>query len=366
MKIALVSPYALNVFGGVQEQALAMSRELSSRGHEVLLIAPNNSDNAEYDTPAAVERFGSLLSLPANGSKAPLTLSPRAARQANRSVDAFTPDVVHFHEPFAPLVGWSVLRSHRYPSVATFHRSGGGPAVRLTKPLLSFLARGIDRSAAVSEMAKQTMGEASGLSPRVLFNGFELNRFTQVARAVPTSPQLVTIGRLEARKGVHVAIEAVLRHNESSQEQWHLNVIGDGPERLRLEELAGGASSISFLGAVRDEVKLQVLRESSLFVAPALFGESFGMVLLEAMASEVPVVVSDIDGYRQACGGHATLFTAGSPESLEASITSALESTSADDVAGALNHARGWSMATLIDQYEGLYREAVSAFRSAK
>jgi phosphatidyl-myo-inositol alpha-mannosyltransferase len=364
MKIALISPYALNIFGGVQEQTLAMSRELSRRGHEVLVVAPNSADRGTYDTPAEVLFFGPLLSLPANGSKAPLTLSPRAARHARRAVKTFSPDVVHFHEPFAPLVGWSVLRSHEYPAVATFHRSGDGPAVRLTRPLLRMLARGVDVSAAVSQMAKETMGKASGLSPNILFNGFEVERFTSVPREVPTESRLVTVGRLEERKGVHVVLDAVLRHNAESSVKWYLDIIGDGPERSRLEGRAKGDNAVRFHGALSEPEKMKILRKSSVFVAPALFGESFGMVLLEAMASEVPVVASDIDGYRQACDGNATLFPAGDVSALMRVLETALVSSSDQEVARARAHAATWSMSSLMDSYETLYAKAVEDFSS--
>ena len=160
MRIALISPYALSAHGGVQEQVLSMSRELSRRGHEVLVVAPDQRDVATYDTPARVERFGHLVRLPANGSRAPLTLSPLATRRSWFAVDQFKPDVVHFHEPFAPMIGWGTLRTHRAPSVATFHRSGDGPALRLTKPLLRAFAKDVDVAVAVSQSAATTIEHA--------------------------------------------------------------------------------------------------------------------------------------------------------------------------------------------------------------
>ena len=115
-RLTLVSPYALSVFGGVQEQVLAMSREWARRGVDVQIVAPDHDDLAIYDTPARVERFGARTTVPANGSRAPLTLSASAARAARAAVERFGPDVVHFHEPFAPLLGWSTLRAHDAPA----------------------------------------------------------------------------------------------------------------------------------------------------------------------------------------------------------------------------------------------------------
>ena len=168
-RVALVSPYALSAFGGVQEQILAMSRELSRRGVEVLVVAPDDTDATIYDTPARVVRFGKRLSLPANGSRAPLTLSLRASRSAHAAVRAFAPDVVHFHEPFAPLVGWSTLRAHDAPSVATFHRNGTGPALTLTSPLLRLLSHDLDVASVVS-VRGPTIHRATGIEATVLFS----------------------------------------------------------------------------------------------------------------------------------------------------------------------------------------------------
>ncbi|HUV57566.1 MAG TPA: glycosyltransferase family 4 protein [Acidimicrobiales bacterium] len=366
MRVVLVSPYALSVHGGVQEQVLAMSRELSRRGHEVLVIAPDGTDQTRYETPATVARFGRLWSLPANGSRAPLTLSPLATRRAWFAAIQFRPDVVHFHEPFAPLVGWGILRVRRAPAVGTFHRSGDGPALRLTRPLLRSFARDLDVTTAVSESAASTIHRACGVAPEVLFNGFEMDRFVATPRERGGETVLVVIGRLEERKGVAHAIRAVRQHNDRGADQWRLVIVGDGPERARLEALAGHDDLITFTGAVDDAQKRHWLRRASAVVAPALRGESFGLVLLEAMASETPVVASDIDGYREAAGGHATLFTAANDGDLERAITRALTDETAASLQAALEHAAHWSMVTLMDRYEVLYEEARRRHRTAR
>jgi phosphatidylinositol alpha-mannosyltransferase len=362
MRIALVSPYALSVYGGVQEQTLAMSRELVRREHEVLIVAPDVHDHATYDTPAPIERFGRRWSMPANGSKAPLTLSPLATRRAWFAVEHFKPDVVHFHEPFAPLFGWGVLRTHHAAAVGTFHRSGAGPALRLTKPVLRLLARDIDVAVAVSETAARTINAACGLEPEILFNGFEAERFVATPRERTDEVLLITVGRLEDRKGTAHAIRAVRAHNARGARQWRLCIIGDGPQRAMLEALAAHDDMIVFLGATSDEVKRQWYRRASVLIAPALRGESFGLVLLEAMASETSVVASNIPGYREAAGGHATLFLAGDDLELERALESALENESPASIRAAREHAQRWSMASLMDGYESLYAKARHRF----
>jgi phosphatidylinositol alpha-mannosyltransferase len=358
----MISPYALSVFGGVQEQALAMSRELSGRGHEVLLVSPDSSDHTTYDTPAQVVHFGRLLSLPANGSKAPLTLSPLAARRTRETVVAFRPDVVHFHEPFAPLIGWSTLRVHQVAAVGTFHRSGDGPALRLTGPLLRHLAKKLDGAVAVSQAAALTIDRAAGVKTRVLFNGFELERFVATPRERSKQVALLFVGRLEDRKGARYLINAVLAHNQRGAGQWRLVVLGDGQQRHELETLASADPMILFVGAVSDEEKRLWLRKVDVLVAPSTHGESFGMILLEAMASETTVVASDITGYREAVGDFGVLCKAGDAVAIEAGISSALALETSARITAARQHAQEWSMKKLMDAYEVVYANARQRF----
>ncbi len=365
-RVALVSPYALSVYGGVQEQVLAMSRELARRDVDVLIVAPDDADTSEYDTPATLRRFGTRLSLPANGSRAPLTLSTRASRSARDTIVDFGPDVVHFHEPFAPLLGWSTLRRHAAPSVATFHRNGSGPALTLTAPLLRTLARGLDVASAVSESAAETIGRAANIEATVLFNGFETDRFVATPRERSSEVVFVCVGRLEDRKGVAVAIDAVRAHNARDRDQWRLVVIGDGPERARLEARAGHDEMIVFAGAVADDAKRAWLRRANALVAPALRGESFGLTLLEGMASETVVVASDITGYREAAGAHAVLFAPGDAEALERALIVAVARDADAQFAPAREYAEQWSMRRLVDAYLELYAEARSRFKSSR
>lgn len=363
-RAVLISPYALSVYGGVQEQVLAMSRVLGARGFDVMVIVPDGRDRAAYDTPAKVVRFGPRWSIPANGSRAPLTLSPLATLRARDAVTYFRPDVVHAHEPFAPLLAWSTLLAHDYPTVATFHRSGDGPALRLSRPWLRHLARGVDLSFAVSQAAASTMERACGLSSEVLFNGFETERFVEAPRERSVEIVLFYVGRLEQRKGVATAIEATREHNARGERPWRLVIAGDGPQRSRLEALAAHDPRVVFLGRVSDAEKRSWLRRVHVLVAPSLHGESFGLVLLEGMASETLVVASDIDGYREAAGGHATLFRPGDAASLERAIVEALLGESDQRIAAARAHANAWSMEALMDAYEERYELAGRRFRA--
>ena len=365
-RVTLVSPYALSVFGGVQEQVLSMSRELTNRNLSVQVIAPDASDTTSYDTPARVARFGSVIKVSANGSRAPLTLSSQASVQAYHAIRLFEPDVVHFHEPFAPRVGLRSLRAHRAPAVATFHRSGQGPAVSLAAPLLRRWSHHLDESAAVSIHAAHTAMESCGLRTKVLFNGFETQRFVEFPRESQTLITVLVVGRLENRKGVATAVATVRAHNVRDASPWQLVILGDGPQRAQLESLASGDPMVRFLGALSDDEKRRWYRRADVLVAPATHGESFGLILLEAMASETTVVASDIPGYHDAAGDHAILFSPSDSEDLERAITRALARRHPDRQARARRYAEQWSMHRLVGEYLELYERARQHFSSLK
>jgi phosphatidylinositol alpha-mannosyltransferase len=362
-RLALVSPYALAIHGGAQEQVLAMSRELAGRGAQVLVVTPRSREDDHFDTPADVLAIGRVTSTPANGSRAPITLSPFAARAAAARIADFSPDVVHFHEPFAPIIGYRALRAHRFPAVGTFHRSGAGPAYSLTRPLLTRLAHGLDAAAAVSEAAARTIGDEVGVTAQVLFNGFETSRLREFPREEGDRPLVLFVGRLEDRKGVLTLLEAARRHPERG---WRLAVAGDGPLRSHVERAADGLADVEVLGAVDDTTKRHLLRTASVLAAPSVGGESFGMVLLEAMAAETRVVAGDIVGYREAAAGHAVLCRPRDPDVLAAGIDEALATRDAATISAARQHADRWSMVALVDQYEQIYDTATERFRAAR
>jgi phosphatidylinositol alpha-mannosyltransferase len=177
---------------------------------------------------------------------------------------------------------------------------------------------------------------------------------------------LLFVGRLEERKGVRIAIDALRQHNARALDRWTLIVAGDGPERRRLETQSRGDDNIVFLGQVDDATKRSLMRRAHVLIAPSTRGESFGLILLEAMASEVTVVASDIEGYRVAASSFATFFERGNADSLEAAIGAALVNESAERIRLARLHAERWSMSALIDEYEERYEKAAALFRTRR
>lgn len=358
-RVLLVSPYALSVPGGAQGQVGSMAVELARRGLDVVVCSPGSrlQELARQGVVHVAE--GHVLRLPANGSLAPVSLSPLAARTFASIASTLRDGVVHVHEPFAPVAAYALLAGHRRPTLGTFHRGGGGPAYTFGRPVISRLARGLDVCTAVSEHAARTIDEAAGLHPTVLFNGIDLRRFDGVVASPTTGPTVVFVGRHEHRKGLGVLLEAVSRL-DLALTCW---VVGDGPLTGQLRERYGGDRRIEWLGPLDDDAVAARLAGADVCCVPSLGGESFGLVPLEGMAARTAVIASDIPGYREATRGHAVLVAPNDPGALASALREALEHPwDAARLDAALAHARGWSMAALVDRYVELYVEAAARF----
>src|SRR5579863_2457548 len=177
-----------------------MARELARRGLDVTVCSPGEPDESLREAGVAHAVAGSVVRVPANGSRAPVTYSTRAARTFASIAATLRDGVVHVHEPFAPLAAYGILWAHRRPTVGTFHRGGGGPAYSLGRPVIARLSRGLDVSAAVSAHAAATIRRGGGIDPVVLFNGIDLDRFDAATPTVTTAPTIAFLGRHEERK----------------------------------------------------------------------------------------------------------------------------------------------------------------------
>ncbi len=364
----MVCPYSLSRPGGVQGQAIGLSRALGARGHSVSLLAPDDGHRVGLSEAldaqgVATYVVGRSTAVRANGSVAPLALSPGTALRVDRWVARLRPDVVHLHEPMAPATGYACLVRHRVPTVATFHRSGASPWYRALRPLSAWAVGHVDVRCAVSEAAAATAEAALGGTYEVLFNGIDGERFAG-AQAWPTEvPTVLFVGRHEARKGLGVLLEAFA----AVPGRACLWVAGEGPETARLRD-GSKDPRVQWLGRLADDALARRLAGAQVLCAPSLRGESFGVDLLEAMAAGCAVVASDLAGYRAACGGHAELVPPGDPGALAGELAEALadaEAATGRSGAGALDaarsHARQWSMSQLAARYEEVYARAVAA-----
>ena len=365
LRVAMVCPYDLSRPGGVQGQALGLARALERLGHEVVVVAPDDRGPGWATDHLYVA--GRSVGVRSNGSVAPVSVSPMAARRAVGAVREWRADVVHLHEPLAPALGYGFLLVHRWPVVATFHRSGLPHAASIAAVAARRACRRIDVRVAVSEVARQSAASLCPGEYEVLFNGVDLDRFAQARPLQPRAPAVLFLGRHERRKGLRVLLEAFSQLSSSWLEGPEgtdgpaavLWLAGDGPETAALQARYPQSASLRWLGVVSDEEVADRLAGATVLCAPSLDGESFGMVLVEAMAARCRVVASDIPGYREAAGPHATLVPPGDVGALRAALSAALREPR-DEAAldGAADHAGAWSMDHLARRYADAYRLA--------
>ena len=291
MNLVIVTPYSWSVPGGVNNHVAAQARHMRERGHRVTILAP-------CDIPATddVMCVGKSAGVPYNGSVARIAFGPRVSARVRTALRSIAPDIVHVHEPFAPSVSMLAAFSSRVPIVATFHAAArGSRAMIAAKPLLGRVWRRCAARIAVSEEARRTVEQVFGDGCVVIPNGVEVERFASVGPRSPASRNILFIGRLEDRKGASVLLDA-FEQLERQMPDVTLVVVGEGAQRKALERRAEGRA-IRFLGSIEAEDLTSQIEASALVCVPSLGSESFGIVLLEAMAAGRPVVASDIPGY---------------------------------------------------------------------
>ena len=301
MKIGLVTPYVYPLPGGVNEHVRYLYENLRLRGHDVRIIS--SSHGLQRSSEGDVIRLGKGFSVPANGSVGTITVSPRYMSQVRAMLEREHFDLLHFHEPFVPFLSPIVLRLSTSVNVATFHAYGGfSPAYEFGRRFLSGYAGRLHGRIAVSAAARHFIDRYFPGDYKVIPNGVDVSRFE---RAVPLArwqdghPNLLFIGRHEPRKGLLELLKAYRLLRKPGCD-CRLLVVGTGPQEqeARRYVMTRRLQGVEFLGRVSDEEKAQLLKTADVFIAPATGRESFGIVLLEAMAAGCPIVASDIHGYK--------------------------------------------------------------------
>ncbi len=355
MRIGIISPYSLTLPGGVQGQILGLARALRAAGHEVRVLGP--CDGPPPD--AGVTPLGNSMPTMANGSVAPIAPDPSAQLRTIRALRDEAFDVVHVHEPLCPGPTQTALFFKTAPLVGTFHAAGSSKAYTWFSPGVKWLSTKLDLRLAVSEDAERMARKALGGSYTVLFNGVELETFSK-ATAWPTEgPTVFFIGRHEPRKGLAVLLEAMT----DLPAHVRLWIAGDGPETAMLAQQVAGDARIEWLGRISDGEKAARLRAADVFCAPSLRGESFGVVLLEAMAADTPIVASDLPGYSNVArlGRDALLVPPGDSVQLAEGLRRLLTDASlaAQLVASGGQRAQELSMERLAERHLALYRTII-------
>jgi phosphatidylinositol alpha-mannosyltransferase len=370
MRIAMLSPYSLSRPGGVQGQVLGLSRALRALGHEVTVVGPDDPEERDEiegsaEIPGGTFVMGRPTGLRSNGSVAPVTISPMAALRAERFVRKGGFDVLHLHEPLAPVASYGFVLSAPVPMVGTYHRAGVSRWVPVLKPLVKLVGSRLQVRVAVSEAARETALRSSKGVYEVLYNGVDMERFAHAEPVPSDRPTVLFLGRHETRKGLDVLLDAFAMIDRPAV----LWVAGDGPQSEIQRRRHPESDRVKWLGMLSDDEVDARLLGADVLCAPSLRGESFGMVVLEGMAARCAVVASDLQGYRSAAGGHAALFPPGDVTALSRTLGVALADaaegsgqSSVDALKAAEAHAQGWSMESLAERYVEVYERAIRAY----
>lgn len=354
LRIGMVCPYSLTIPGGVQAQVLGLARSLRAKGHEVRVLGPCDGPPPDpFVTP-----LGNSLPTAANGSIAPLAPDVSAALRTARALNDEAFDVIHVHEPFAPGPSLTAVMLKLAPTVATFHSAGYTSSYRMWGKSMKIIAPRIDIRTAVSKDAVELVQQYLGGEYEVLFNGIEVDRYRPLSTHTAQSKRenaIFFIGRHEPRKGLAVLLEA-MKKLPADVTLW---IGSDGPETETLKEQYKGDARIEWIGRISDEEKIERLHRAGVFCAPSLHGESFGVVLLEAMAARTPVVASSLDGYRNVATHdvNALLVEAGDVDALASALARVLVDTRLRQrlVDAGSAHAESYSMDALADRYVDIY-----------
>ena len=341
MRIAVVSPYALDVPGGVQQQVIGLVRQLRKLGEDAYAVAPGAGEEADRID------LGGWTGVRVNRSRAPLALSPPVVRRVKDAVsDA---DAVHIHEPFVPMVGWAALRAGK-PTVVTFHADPSrmvGAMYRWGRRALRRALRGAV-AAAVSRTALRAV-EPLGIDPVEIPNALDVNSFRVPVERDPR--RVVFVGRPDPRKGRDLLL-AAWPDVRSKVPGASLVIIGGGD--------TPAAAGVRYLGRVTEEEKRLALASSGVLCAPNRGGESFGISIAEGMAAGCAVAASDLDAFSDVLAGSGLLFRNGDRGSLADALVRILTDPELRNrlAEAASARVRSFDWEKVTGRYVELYRRA--------
>lgn len=372
MKIGLVCPYDFFRHGAVQKLITLLDQELTERGHDVRIITPR-PQGYDGDPPERTIFIGrsTKWNTPINTTlEVGMSFEPSGLEEM---LEAEHFDLINVHEPEVPVLGAQIAARATAPIVATFHATHPDNTVGKTIELFRIpYARSIFKNlagmTAVSDSAARFVRDWSGQEITIVPNYIDLEMFRGGKAYKRDKNTIVYLGRLEKRKGVKYLLKAfaeLAQHDETVR----LVIAGDGSEREKLEDwvYSNEVPRVSFLGAVSEEEKVALLKKAAVFCSPAIYGESFGVVLLEAMAAGAPTVAGDNAGYKCVMKERGLLSlvnpkdTSDFARRLEVFLRDEeLRSTWLD---WANDYVEQFDSAKVIDQYEAVYKKVVRAHK---
>jgi len=370
MKIGLVCPYNIAKGGGVQELVFAVQAELIARGHDVKIVTPLPRDMEEPAEHPGVIYIGTSTDF-----RSPMHTHVQISASADMDkVKAMLEeeqfDILHFHEPWIPVLSRQILQRSKSVNIATFHAKVpetlmSRTVIKVVTPYLKSVMKYLHVLTAVSDSAAEYVTGLTDEPVTIIPNGIDLTKY-RVARPKKATKEktLLFIGRLEKRKGLKYLLQA---YQLLSQDNPDLKLIiaGNGPDREKLELLAEDLKlkNISFLGYVSDELKLQLLSEADLFVSPAPYGESFGIVLLEAMATGTVCVAGNNSGYSDVMQGPGAISIVNTQDTEEFArrMRMLLEEDSLRELwcNWAKDYVKQFNYSYIVDDYEELYKSVL-------
>jgi len=371
MKIGIVCPYNIFRSGGVQEHVLAQAMELKRRGHTVKIITPKPR-KFEGQLPDDMIFVGNSTNV-----KTPIQTSAEVGISLTRdSIDEMLEseafDILHIHEPEVPVTGMQILAKAKCPVIGTFHAIY--PDTPLARTMETFrvpfsrtVLGKLKIMTAVSDAAASFIRKQTESEVVIVPNGIDLVKYRPKTQKDDKSDvrTILYVGRLERRKGVTYLIKAFAEAYQNDPKV-QLVIAGQGPERQKLEELAKNLQlfNVTFLGFIDDEEKIKQLQKADLFCSPALYGESFGIVLLEAMAMNTVIVAGDNPGYASVLQERGALSLVNPKDTEE--FSRRLKLLLEDDELRkswkqwAKAYVTQFDYAKVVDAYESLYKQAVS------
>jgi phosphatidyl-myo-inositol alpha-mannosyltransferase len=372
VKIALVSPYDYPYPGGVTEHVRNLAEQFRTRGHEVDVIAPSSADPASLQAMPWVHPIGRVVPIPTNGSVARLNLPMQGYLQVKRLLAYQAFDIVHLHEPMMPSLPLTVLRHSQAINIGTFHASGRtNLRYFYAKPMLKPQFGKLHGRIAVSRAARDFVARRFPGAYRIIPNGIDYARFATPLEPIPELEDdrldVLFVGRLEKRKGLQYLLRAwplVRRQFPKAR----LLVVGGGGRRLesyRRYVRRQGWPDVLFAGHVSATDLVRYYQTADVFCAPSTGQESFGIVLLEAMAAARPIVASNIPGYAEVVtsGREGLLVRPKDPAALAAGLAELLADAELRRELGARGRdkAAAYDWTKVADRVLDYYHETIDA-----
>jgi phosphatidylinositol alpha-mannosyltransferase len=361
MRVGIVCPYSLDVAGGVQAHVLDLARALLAMGHAVDVLAPSAPDT---EVPAFVTSAGRALGVPYNGSVARIRFGPASYARVRRWLSDHEFDVLHLHEPTTVSLSVLTLIAASGPIVVTFHTATErSRALSALGGVLRPLMEKVTARIAVSASARSVQVRHLGGDAVEIPNGVDVVRFARGPVRPVVGETVGFVGRFdEPRKGMDVLLDAVALL-APQRPDLRVLIVGRGDAEALRRAAGPVAHRLDVLGPVDDAEKAAALRSVRVLCAPNLGGESYGMVLTEAMAAGAPVLASDLDAFRAVLGPAGTLFPAGDAPALARELAALLDDPARRAALAAAGRERAAAVAwpVVADAVVQVYRAALAA-----